>query len=320
MGTSVIKNKRKLLIKQTSQQGLSWKKFIQEGLADEYGEEDWLNSFVGGFVERYKQNAIAMVRFKKAIGKKPEWLDITDENLLKFRQYMLGKSSKNRTQKLLSAISTYISDNMDKALMCKEEYCLMDYKNILTVQVESARLFYLTENEIKKIDRYLTHSNSEDFVKRVFMIMAYTGARIEDSKRMSLENCDYKSDTLTYVASGLNMMCSLPIHKNLKQYLSYREDCKLEKNQFNAILRSICFKAGVRGKTSIFKKGKTIRDYKYNLITPDIARCSFATNLYLRDADINLIAKMMGVDLSLLLHRFICEEKRNKVSSLNFFK
>ena len=116
------------------------------------------------------------------------------------------------------------------------------------------------------------------------------------------------------------MMCCLPIHKNLKQYLSYREDCKLEKNQFNAILRSICFKAGVRGKTSIFKKGKTIRDYKYNLITPDIARCSFATNLYLRDADINLIAKMMGVDLSLLLHRFICEEKRNKVSSLNFFK
>lgn len=316
-----MRKDREEILKKCYAQGKPWRSLVGEGLADNYGTNKWTKSFVGFFSERNPKRAYILVKLKRAIGKTPQWEDITDDNLLKFRMYLYKKVSQSTISTICSIMRSFIDENLSLLKIGKDEAALINYKEILSVEAKGqTKLFYLTEKECEKINNYNTHGIIEDYVKKIFMIMCYTGARYEDSKLLNFDNCDSSSDTLAYVCSDTKQLCKIPVHKNLKIYLSTRAECKINRRQFIEALRSICFKAGVRSRCVIVKGGKSLEGYKYQYISPIIARCSFATNLYLRKADIGTITSMMGISENVAIRKFICAKRKNDGTALNFFK
>ena len=63
---------------------------------------------------------------------------------------------------------------------------------------------------------------------------------------------------------------------------------------FNKTIREICRKLGMNERLKLYRAGEFVEGAKYEFISSHTARRSFATNLYLRGADLYAISKMMG--------------------------
>ena len=63
---------------------------------------------------------------------------------------------------------------------------------------------------------------------------------------------------------------------------------------FYKTIRVICKNVGIDERVKLYQAGKYIGGEKWAFISSHTARRSFATNLYLRGADLYLISKLMG--------------------------
>lgn len=90
---------------------------------------------------------------------------------------------------------------------------------------------------------------------------------------------------------------------------------------FNNNIRNICRKAGITEAVKVFKAGKEVEGEKWEFVSSHTARRSFATNLYLRGADLYSISQMMGhASVEMTQNYLCCGLREQSAQVMEYFK
>lgn len=306
-------------IKQLSlEEKKKFKAAIERGYFDDYDADPraWRHTFTGAYIWQNPGRIKTIARFEELLGHVPTWADITDLTLEDFVLEMKESMAANTCKVVFAEIKSVINRHIYEV-----EIPSRRYSQILTVRAEPSQAVYLNEEEVERIHQYPPMSDIEQYVKKIFLIEAYTGARNCDSVRLTIENCDQQTNLLTYVSQKTKTQITVPVHRNLIQYL--RDPLKLDicLDTFNTTLRRICRHCLICDKMTIFRRGEETTAEKWRFISSHTGRRSFATNLYRRKADPALIANYMGHSSpDITMKRYIIGyiEASNEV--MNFFK
>lgn len=278
----------------------------------------WRHTFTGAYVWKYPLRVATLDIFTKLIGHAPQWEDITDANLRDLREELTLRYSANTIKNRLAEIRALISD-----FSTEVQIPSVSYKKLLQFKGEPSQAVYLNEEEIERIFQYTPISEAEAFVKKVFLVEAYTGARACDAVEIKLANCDRLSDTISYVSKKTKKEVRLPVHANLIPLLN--QPCirsAMPLDQFNSTLRRICRKVGINQETSRYRHGEQQADRpKWEFVSSHTGRRSFATNLFVRGADPATISQYMGHSSpDITVQRYIVGYRNVSEAAIRFFK
>ena len=106
-------------------------------------------------------------------------------------------------------------------------------------------------------------------------------------------------ERLVYVSIKTHIQAEVPLSKVVERLIAENEMFYIAGKEvsdptFNKTIREICRKLGMNERLKLYRAGEFVEGAKYEFISSHTARRSFATNLYLRGADLYAISKMMG--------------------------
>lgn len=151
-----------------------------------------------------------------------------------------------------------------------------------------------------------------------------TGARLCDAEKLTINNCDIDTGTLSYVPKKTpGIIVTVPVDERLKlrELLAdkYRRPCC--NDVFNTIIRRISKECRIDTMCTIRRRGEDVTAPKYELISSHTARRSFATNLYLAGVSIEDIALLMGHGKNIeTTKRYICAERPVSTNVMAYFQ
>ena len=265
---------------------------IRMGYFNDYHGLAWRHTFWGAYIWKHPKRLKALQRFEQILGHRPEWEDITDDNLRDYKETLSEYYAPNSVRTICAEICALIRQNQET-----KKIPSVGFAKAMKAKADVSQAVYLTDEEIKRIHRYVPRGNGRKYVKRVFMIECLTGARHSDCQRMSMSNLDEDGRTITYVAQKTRTEVTVPVHKWLKQYLVAGhpgEPSEMSDVAFNAALRKICEAVGITTHTKIYAHGQYVAGPKYKFVSSHTGRRSFATNLANKGISIEQIALMMG--------------------------
>lgn len=192
----------------------------------------------------------------------------------------------------------------------------------LSIRGEATISVYLNEQEIREVER-LQCSGKDRMYQLYFLISARTGCRVSDVINISAARI--QGERLTYVCQKTGTKAELPVYAKLPEWLNELNDLTkvndFSKRTFNHKIKQMCKAAGLTEQVATYRGGKERITPKWQVCTPHTARRSFATNLYLRGADLYSISKMMGHSSPDMTTRYICCGLRHLPDNvMDFFK
>ena len=303
----------------TFQQNKDLQRAIFKGYLEGYEDDPrkWRHSFVGTFLTKYPKRVKTLDVLTDIVGHTPEWQDFDDVLVSDF-MHEYGQTHSANTNKVIfaelrSVLNSCVTGEM-KQLM---------FPRALYRREEPSQAVYLDEieTEIIRTD-FIPKSDIDRYVKKIFMIESFTGARSSDSRRLTPDNCDFRTDTLSYVSQKTKQLVSLPVHEHLMEFLSDPISLpNMYVSTFEDGIRRMCRVCGIDQRTSLYRRGEQQSGPKYKFVTSHTARRSFATNLYLRGVDPAVIAQFMGhTTQETTIRRYIIGRRRVKDTDIRFFK
>lgn len=265
---------------------------IRMGYFNNYHGLAWRHTFWGAYIWKHPKRLKALQWFEQILGHRPEWEDITDDNLRDFKETLSEHYAPNSVRTMCAEICALIRQNQET-----KKIPSAGFSKAMKAKKDVSQAIYLSDEEIKRIHNFVPHGNGYRFVKRMFMIECLTGARHSDCLRMSTLNIDESGRTITYVTKKTHTEVTVPIHKWLKQYLvpsCPAEPKEMAGTHFNEALRKICKWVGIDTHTKIYTHGEYVSGPKYKFVSSHTGRRSFATNLANKGISIEQIALMMG--------------------------
>ena len=255
------------------------------------------------FLAKYPKYGIILKRFEKAAKCECTWDNITKANLAMFAEKLqkdcARKSAKTYSQMFKSVLNLY-SDVVELP---------RGWSEAASVKNDVSQNVFLTEDEIKSICKYKPESNTELFVKNSFLMGALTGARHSDYINFTLSNI--QDGFLVYISKKTHIEARIPVSPMILRILKEKEgndlfNRKLSTDYYNDILREICRKCGITQLRQLYRKGKYWQQEKWKYVSSHTGRRSFATNLYLRNADLYQISRLMGHSSVKQTEGYIC--------------
>ena len=304
---------------------LSWsqkKKFraaIDYGYFDHYEDNprQWKHSFVGSFLWRYPSRAATLNRLTDIVGRIPTWDDITDDVLRDFvdeSQEVMAVSSARTVSAELKAVL-----NENKRKIPSEEFM-----RILSLRCEVSQAVYLTREEIMRIINFTPTTGIERYVRRNFLVEFMTGARLCDAEKLTINNCDIDTGTLSYVPKKTpGIIVTVPVDERLKlrEVLADKRGTPCSYAMFNIYIRRICEECNIDTVCTIRRRGESVTEPKFKLVSSHTARRSFATNLYLAGVSLEDIAVLMGHGKNIeTTKRYICAERQISTNVMAYFQ
>lgn len=292
---------------------------ISQGYFDGYEENprQWKHTFVGAYIWKYPKRTSVMNAFRDMLGHVPTWDDVTDTNLKDLRDELEKSMCNNTLHNRFAEIKAVINDNINEVNIPTKRYT-----KILKAKEEQPQNIYLSEEEIERINSYVPQTDVEEYVKKIFMIEALTGARNVDSKRLNRSHVHSDTDSIRYVSQKVkNKEIVLPVHRHLMVYLSDPISMEIALSTFNYTLRRICCNCGINEVITLFREGVWATKEKWEFVSSHTGRRCFATNLFIRGADPSLIAKYMGHSSpEITIKRYIVGYRQADDTVLKFFK
>lgn len=293
---------------------------IQAGYFDGYeaAPRDWNHSFVGTFLLKWPKRKKTLDRIREITGHVPEWEDLTDDVIGDFVLDLQDDEVTASTAKTLCAeLKAVLNRNRRKVPST-------EFADMLRIKSETSQAVYLTREEITRIMDYPVVGDIERFVRRNFVVECLTGARLCDAERLSIDNCDMTTGTLSYVPDKTpGIIVTLPVDEGmrLRDFLSDRYTRPCGVNVFNDAVRRICKNCGIDEQKTVFRHGQTVTEKKYMLVSSHTGRRSFATNLYVAGVSLEDIAMMMGHGKNIeTTKRYICAERRLTPDIMSYFQ
>ncbi len=250
-----------------------------------------MNDLRTAFTEKYPKYGNVLDMYERANGCPATWKSLTKIGLSKFVDYMNERLAT-------SSVKTYAA--MLKAVLnlYNEEVKLpKDYDKVLSVRGETSSNTWLNDLEIETLIGYIPVNATERLVKNQFIMGCVTGARHSDYMDFTRENIVNKR--LVYVSQKTHVRAEVPLAPVVERLLAENEmfylvDKEVSDPTFNTTIRDICRKVGINERLKLYRAGTFVEGQKYEFISSHTARRSFATNLYLRGADLYAISRMMG--------------------------
>lgn len=250
-----------------------------------------MNDLQTAFTEKYPKYKNVLDMYERANGCPATWKNLTKIGLSKFVDYMNERLAT-------SSVKTYAA--MMKAVLnlYNEEVKLpKDYDKVLSIRGETSSNTWLNDLEIERLIGYIPVNATERLVKNQFIMGCVTGARHSDYMDFTRENIVNRR--LVYVSKKTHIRTEVPLSPVVERLIAENEMFYLTGKEvsdptFNATIRDICRKVGISERLKLYRAGNFVEGQKYEFISSHTARRSFATNLYLRGADLYSISKMMG--------------------------
>lgn len=260
--------------------------------------------FKDAFLEKYPERGAVIKYFEQSVGKKCDWKYFNAYSFNKFRKFMLEKSglcqkSVRRYLTWFSIVIAMFEDEEDVKLP-------KNWRKYLYVADDISQNVYLTEEELTKIMNYKPENENERYIKTSFLLGALTGARHSDY--MAFTERNIKDGWLNYVSQKTRKEANVPVSDYILKLVREKSRIKVELSDvaINNIIRRICAKSGITEEIQLYQKGKYHIKPKYEFLASHSARRSFATNLYLRGADVYQIMKLMGHSSTTQTEGYIC--------------
>lgn len=277
-----------------------------------------MNDLRTAFTEKYPKYGNVLDMYERANGCPATWGNLTKIGLSKFVDYMNERLAT-------SSVKTYAA--MLKAVLnlYNEEVKLpKDYDKVLSVRGETSSNTWLNDLEIETLIGYIPVNATERLVKNQFIMGCVTGARHSDYMDFTRENIVNKR--LVYVSQKTHVRAEVPLSPVVERLIAENEmfylvDKEVSDPTFNTTIREICRKLGMNERLKLYRAGEFVEGAKYEFISSHTARRSFATNLYLRGADLYAISKMMGHSSVTMTEGYIsCGLRDLSDNILDYFK
>lgn len=277
-----------------------------------------MNDLRTAFTEKYPKYGNVLDMYERANGCPATWGNLTKIGLSKFVDYMNERLAT-------SSVKTYAA--MLKAVLnlYNEEVKLpKDYDKVLSVRGETSSNTWLNDLEIETLIGYIPVNATERLVKNQFIMGCVTGARHSDYMDFTRENIVNKR--LVYVSQKTHVRAEVPLSPVVERLIAENEmfylvDKEVSDPTFNTTIREICRKVGINERLKLYRAGEFVEGAKYEFISSHTARRSFATNLYLRGADLYAISKMMGHSSVTMTEGYIsCGLRDLSDNILDYFK
>lgn len=245
------------------------------------------------------QQAASLEKHLNAAGLN-DWHDLTKARLNDFREYLdetVARSSAHTYLAVLRSILSRFEDEID--LPCK------GFREVLKIKNERPHKTYLSQEEIERLERVEVRNDSEQYVLDEFLIGAYTGMRVSDSREVSIENV--KDGYLTYVSLKTGVRATIPVSERTVERIERVRGTHMEMYlaTYNDILRRLAERAGINEQTKVVKAGKHLCEPKFRLISSHTARISFCTNLARLKVPLLDISRLAGHTNTAMTERYI---------------
>lgn len=232
----------------------------------------------------YADNILRM--FEAANLCEATWENLTKVRLQRLIDYMGERIAPNSVAQYATKLKAVLN------LYSEEVELPRDYAKVLTPKKCTSTAVYLTEEELQKLIDYTPKNNKEEYVRNVFIICSFCGARHSDAIRLNEGNII--GDTLQYVSVKTKTPTTVPLKPIVREYILSRPDIEMSDDAYNATIRRICKKCGITDRVKVFKAGKESEGEKWGYVGSHTARRSCATLLYLRGVDLYTISKILG--------------------------
>lgn len=264
------------------------------------------------FRRKYPEWVFVLDFFKAANLCEPTWNNLTRPRLQAFVDYMAERYAPNTVNQYAIRLKAVMN------LYCDDIPMPKGYEKVLSPKKVKSTSVYLDESELKLLEQYQPKNDNELYVRNMFLVSAYTGARHIDA--CALTPANIVADKLIFIAQKTKKEAAIPLKPIVAEYINTTPRANMTDVSFNRIIRRICRNVGITDKVKIMKAGKEVEIDKCDAIGSHDARRSFASNLYLRGVDIYTISKMLQHSDIKLTEAYIVASVRNlKESELEYF-
>lgn len=237
------------------------------------------------FAQKYPSLIFILDFFFRANGVRATWSNLTRPRLQRFVDYMAESLAPNTVNQYCTRLKVVLNIYADEVQLPK------DWAKILSPRKVASTAICLTEPELKLLEQYQPKNDNELFVRNMFLISSYCGARHIDA--ISLNASNIRGDKLVFVAQKTMKEAILPLKPIVARYILDTPRVEITDVGYNKIIRRICRKVGIIERVKILKAGKEVELDKCDAVSSHTARRSFATNLYNRGVDIHTISRML---------------------------
>ncbi len=221
--------------------------------------------------------------FENKLGKKLKTADFDDRMLDEFI-YFLRSDKKNLKITTIRSIIQKLQGLLSKAdkFGFKVNYT---YKEV-SIKNEDICSIFLTTEEIEQIFKLKGLSKEQHAAREIFIIACCTGLRYSDVSRLSSDNLF--GNTLHIKTLKTGAVVDIPVHWMIKDILQRNKNmipALRSQHNYNAIIKRICKKAGIKDKV-LYERTEGLKIVrknveKWQLVSSHTARRSLATNMYL---------------------------------------
>lgn len=229
-----------------------------------------------------------------------DWSDLTRSRLEDFKDILAEKvalSSERTYLAVLKAVMARYEDEVE--IPCRE------FRDILKCRNDKPMKTYLTVAELGRLEQVAVKSGVEQYVLDEFIIGAYTGMRISDTKETTLENI--QDGCLRYVSKKTGVHATVPLKKGLEERIrrAVANEDSVSLVAYNLAIRRLCKRAGINERVKVRKAGKEITGEKWQFVSSHTARISFCSNMSRLGVSLVDIARMAGHTSTTMTERYI---------------
>ena len=303
------------------EQNQKYRYAIKCGYFDSFEQDQrvWKHTFVGRFIWKYPNRVGVLKRWTDLLGHQPSWEDMTDDNLRDFVDELKDSGLTPSSIKTMCAELKSVLNEGKSKVPSNEFMAILSISGIM-----ATKAVYLTPNEVVRFLCYNPKTKIERYVHHNFSVCMLTGARLVDATRMTINNCDYETNMLSYIPQktpGVIVRVPVDERRNLRAILSDIQERSCGLDVYNENVRKICERLNITTMCTATKGGRDVTEPKYKLVSSHTARRTFATNLYLAGVSIEDIALMMGHGTNTeTTKRYICAERQLNRSVISYFQ
>ena len=272
-----------------------------------------MNELKEAFLRKYPKYEVVLRMFEEANGCTCTFTNLTKIRLQKFVDYMGTKLAQSSVRQYCAKFKAVLN------LYNEEVELPKGYEKILSVKNEKSSNIWLTDEELERISKYQSRNEQERRILAQFLVAAYTGARHSDA--VIFDRTNIVNGNIEYVSQKTKTFASIPLKPIVAELLKRGLKCEVSDPTYNETIRRICLDCGITQVVKVFKAGRHETGEKWKFVSSHTARRSFATNLYLRGADLYSISKLMGHSSVVMTEGYIsCGLRKLSDEVMNYFK